>query len=142
MDASLRRRPRAELRVGDTDRRAVVDEQQRHFIDGRLTSEELGERVAQALNARTFGELSILVADLPWTAGSEERQRPSRDETWRDWLLAPRIGVVLILVGVVALLTMITVTQGAHAGLFPFWPILIWGFFFIGWPGRGSRPGR
>ena len=33
--------------------------------DGRLTAEELDSRVASALAARTFGELSALTADLP-----------------------------------------------------------------------------
>jgi hypothetical protein len=35
--------------------------------DGRLTSEELDERLEQAMTARTYGELARLVADLPAT---------------------------------------------------------------------------
>src|SRR5262252_3018000 len=52
VDMSVRQWPRADLRVGDADRQRVVDELQRHYVAGRLTSEELGERVAQALSAR------------------------------------------------------------------------------------------
>ena len=37
--------------------------------DGRLTAEELDERLEQAMTARTYGELARLVADLP-AAGS------------------------------------------------------------------------
>jgi hypothetical protein len=33
--------------------------------DGRLTAEELDERLEQAMTARTYGELARLVADLP-----------------------------------------------------------------------------
>jgi hypothetical protein len=33
--------------------------------DGRLTSEELDQRVEAALTARTYGELAALVSDLP-----------------------------------------------------------------------------
>jgi hypothetical protein len=33
--------------------------------DGRLTPEELDERVGAALTARTYGELAALVSDLP-----------------------------------------------------------------------------
>jgi hypothetical protein len=33
--------------------------------DGRLTPEELEERVAAALTARTYGELAALTSDLP-----------------------------------------------------------------------------
>lgn len=140
MDGLGRRWPRADLRVGDADRQAVVAELQRHFIDGRLTSDELGRRIAQALGARTFGELSVVLADLPPADRLVERQRDSHHETWRDWLLAPRMGVVLILFGVMALLMVINFTQGAQVGMFPFGPILIWGFFSMGRPSRGGRP--
>ena len=65
MDSAGRLSPRADLRVGDADRRDVVVQLERHFIDGRLDSDELGERVAQSLAARTFGDLTPILADLP-----------------------------------------------------------------------------
>ena len=65
MESAGRLWPRADLRVGDADRQKVVVELERHFIDGRLDSDELGERVAQSLAARTFGELAERLADLP-----------------------------------------------------------------------------
>jgi hypothetical protein len=33
--------------------------------DGRITPEELDERVGAALTARTYGELAALISDLP-----------------------------------------------------------------------------
>ena len=78
MDASGRAWPRAELRVGDADRRGAVAELQRHYVDGRLTTDELDERVAQALSARTFGELAIPLNDLPvQSVAIVPRERPS-----------------------------------------------------------------
>src|SRR5581483_9709472 len=56
---------RSQLRAGDADRRQVADELQRHYVEGRLTSDELQERVRQAMAARTFGELDALLRDLP-----------------------------------------------------------------------------
>ena len=38
--------------------------------DGRITAEELDERVGAALTARTYGELAALISDLPATPGS------------------------------------------------------------------------
>src|SRR5689334_5508924 len=57
--------PRLDLRAGDEDRRQVVAELQRHYVEGRLSAEELGDRVSQAQNARTFGDLATVLSDLP-----------------------------------------------------------------------------
>jgi hypothetical protein len=54
-----------ELRAAHEDRDRVVEVLRVAAGDGRLSAEELDERVEQALNARTYGELSALVADLP-----------------------------------------------------------------------------
>ena len=36
-----------------------------HFAAGRITSAELDERLSAALNAKTFGDLRRIMADLP-----------------------------------------------------------------------------
>jgi hypothetical protein len=53
------------IRVSDADREAVTARLRDHFAEGRLTTAELDERVSAALNAKTFGELRSLTADLP-----------------------------------------------------------------------------
>jgi hypothetical protein len=53
------------MRASDADRDAVVSELGEHFQAGRLTAAELDERTGQALTARTYGELTGLLADLP-----------------------------------------------------------------------------
>ena len=139
MDGSGRAWPRHDLRVGDADRQAVVAELQRHFVDGRLTSDELGERVAQALSARTFGELAVPLADLPPLGDGRRAEAPvpTSDNGWRSSFFAPPLGAVLILIGLLALLWLFAFPT-FHFGVLPFWPILIWGFFFIGRPRRGG----
>ena len=47
------------------DRERTVGVLRAGFTEGRLTQDELGERVAQAYAARTYGELWELTADLP-----------------------------------------------------------------------------
>jgi Domain of unknown function (DUF1707) len=62
---------RSELRASHEDRDRVAELLRVAAGDGRLTAEELDERLEVALTARTFGELTKLVADLP-AAGSLE----------------------------------------------------------------------
>jgi hypothetical protein len=60
---------RSELRASHDDRDRVVELLRVSAGDGRLTAEELDERLEVAMTARTYGELAKLVADLP-AAGS------------------------------------------------------------------------
>jgi hypothetical protein len=142
MDPARRLWPRADLRAGDTDRQAVVKELQRHYVEGRLTSEELGERVTHALEARTFGDLAALLTDLPPLADTVSELGPGGHSNDPDWHSAsswftPSLGMLFLLIGVVVLFAMIALpTRGAM--FFP-WPLLIWGFFIFGRPFRGRR---
>ncbi|MEV5430731.1 DUF1707 domain-containing protein [Streptomyces sp. NPDC052701] len=60
----------AGLRASHADRDRVVDVLTAAAGDGRLTAEELEERVEAALTARTVDELTVLTADLPDPAGA------------------------------------------------------------------------
>jgi hypothetical protein len=53
------------LRACDADRERVIDVVKTAFVQGRLTSEELAERVGQALGARTYADLALVTADIP-----------------------------------------------------------------------------
>jgi Domain of unknown function (DUF1707) len=57
--------PREDQRASHEDRDRAVDVLRLAAGDGRLTLEELDERVGAALTARTYGELAALVSDLP-----------------------------------------------------------------------------
>jgi len=56
---------RNELRASHEDRDRIVEALRVAAGDGRLTGEELDERLEAALTAKTYGELAVLVADLP-----------------------------------------------------------------------------
>ncbi|MFF7791840.1 DUF1707 domain-containing protein [Streptomyces sp. NPDC007991] len=58
-----------EVRASHADRDRVVDMLRVAAGDGRLTWEELDERLEIALSARTVGELAVLTADLPEAVG-------------------------------------------------------------------------
>ena len=53
------------VRVGDADREAVAAQLREHYADGRLTLEELNERLDQAFAARTKADLNTVMRDLP-----------------------------------------------------------------------------
>jgi hypothetical protein len=53
------------IRVSDRDREHVTTQLRDSFVEGRLTREELDERITAALNARTVGDLRSITADLP-----------------------------------------------------------------------------
>lgn len=60
-------------RASDADRDGVTARLRDHFAEGRLTRDELDERIAAALNARTFGDLRRVLADLPEPRPPEPR---------------------------------------------------------------------
>src|SRR5215831_107140 len=53
------------IRVCDADRNAVTERLAAHYSDGRLDKTEFDERVAQAMAAKTRGDLDGLFDDLP-----------------------------------------------------------------------------
>ena len=63
------------VRVGDADREATAAQLREHFADGRLTLEELNERLDQTFAAKTRADLTVVMRDLPHVA------RPLTD-TW------------------------------------------------------------
>jgi hypothetical protein len=67
------------IRASDSDREQVSERLRRAAVEGRLTTEELEERLEAASAARTYGELDPLVADLPVSRPSHPpRIRASR----------------------------------------------------------------
>lgn len=64
-----------ELRASHDDREQVAEILRVAAGDGRLTADELDERIGAALTARTTGELEALTADLPDAAGLAARAK-------------------------------------------------------------------
>ncbi|MFG1972076.1 DUF1707 domain-containing protein [Nonomuraea fuscirosea] len=55
----------SELRIGDAEREQTMAALREHFAQGRLTHEELDERLDRSLAAKTAGDLAQVTADLP-----------------------------------------------------------------------------
>ena len=53
------------MRASRADREQAIDALKAAFVQGRLTKDELDERVARALIPQTYAELAALTDDLP-----------------------------------------------------------------------------
>ena len=78
-----------DLRASDADRERVAERLRHAAGEGRLTVEELDERVERAYAARTGSDLAQLTADLP-EPGAEGDRAPARREgrKARRWIVA------------------------------------------------------
>ncbi|MDQ6914665.1 MAG: DUF1707 domain-containing protein [Actinomycetota bacterium] len=124
----------ADFRASDAERERVAGSLREHAAAGRLSMDELTERLDQAYAGRTRGQLDAIVADLP------ERGPTSPAYTHRRAGLRAHARAFL---AVNLLLIAIWATSGA--GYFwPMWPLLGWGIGLAshargcGW-GRGWR---
>ena len=114
--------------ASDAERDAIVADLRAHAADGRLTVEELDQRIATALSARTRAELAPLVEDLP------RRPRPVTDRRDFQEHLRAYLMVMALLVAIWAL---------TGAGYFwPVWPILGWGIGVASHASAVRRPRR
>lgn len=108
------------LRASHADRDRVVDVLTGAAGDGRLTAEELDERVEAALTARTLGELAVLTADLPVTASAVAaevkdvariEQRGGSARRGDGWVVPRRLEIVSHLGDVTLDFTQAVITQ-------------------------------
>jgi hypothetical protein len=77
-----------DLRVSDAERERVAERLRDAAGEGRLTVEELDERLELAYAARTGGDLVPLTADLPQTAPGPELPEHRRAGKRRRWIIA------------------------------------------------------
>jgi hypothetical protein len=121
---------REEMRAADGDRQAVADKLRAALDEGRLDLHEYDERLQQAFGAKTYGELDVLLTDLPAVAPSVVAARPAEHVTaqwlmsvWSGWL--PTAGVM----------TAIWLVAGlGSGGLDDYWPVWIvgpWGIVLL-----------
>jgi hypothetical protein len=88
------------VRVSDADRLAVITRLQDATAEGRLTLDELDDRVSGALVARTQIDLDEMVDDLP----SEDEVEPEPEPDEEDPAPASVAGPLAVLaVGVIAI---------------------------------------
>jgi hypothetical protein len=65
------------LRIGDAERDAAAADLGEHYAAGRLTLDELNQRLDAVFAAKTWGQLTRLMADLPVTGQPHWNGRPA-----------------------------------------------------------------
>ena len=111
-----------DLRIGDAERDVAMVQLREHFAAGRLTFDELTERIDAALIAKTQRQIDRLMADLP------RPPRPSRAARAEPAVPAPDAGRFLVFAMLLfALATWILIMawmcRYSHlGGTYPQWP--------------------
>ena len=118
------------------DRERTVGALRAGFVEGRLTQDELDERIAQAYAARTYGDLWALTADLPtgvlpYPPGLPYPQgafapgfgpqasaaRPANAEADNSWRSGAALLVLAMVIFTLAALVTAIITAHAQPGL-------------------------
>jgi Flp pilus assembly protein TadB len=89
------------LRAADADRDRIAERLRKSHAEGRLDMDEFQQRLERCLEARTFGELSELVRDLPRQDDQDERRSLRWSRTWR-WRLVPLAPILVAVIVVLA----------------------------------------
>ncbi len=99
------------MRIADSDRDRVAAQLRDYYAEGRLTSEELDERVTATLNAKTAGDLRRVMADLPSPSPTQAGAGAGAPSTpplaappWAYRRRGPRLLPVLLLILLAAIL--------------------------------------
>jgi hypothetical protein len=114
----------SDLRVSDQDRERAVEEIQQHFAAGRLSQDDLDERVQAAYSAQTRAELTRLGQDLPRLPVSPEQRKAdlaARRGELRRRLVQESGGGVIVFVTCTA----IWAASGASGSFWPIWVALV-----------------
>lgn len=134
---------RDQMRAADGDREQVADRVRQALDEGRLTLDEMDERLRLVYQAKTFGDLDRIVADLPTTAAvadsqvvpANTRPVPSRIEpnpklpTWLSYLW--RLWLVVVVINVV-IWFIVSVAAGELVHFWPIWVAGPWGALNVG----------
>src|SRR5215213_4322279 len=131
--------------VGDSDRERTAGALRRHYVEGRLTEDELSSRLDQALRARTRIDLLLAARSLPGHGPLRELLGPhARAVAGRAkhvLVLAALAGLWVLATVLFAVAFLLTVVvKGASAAVlagFPLaWALLTWAL----WHAARRRP--
>ena len=114
-----------DLRVSDEQRDRAAQEIREHYAAGRLTDDELSDRVQAAYTASTEQELRKLLSDLPKLPASPAQQKAEL-ATRRSMLQRRMLQEAGGGLGLFVICTVVWAVAGAHHGQFwPIWVLLV-----------------
>ena len=126
---------RPDVRASDAERERVAGLLTRHAAEGRLTPEELAERIEEVYAARTVADLERPLRELPAEAEPRPRREPEPERKAGRARSAP-------LLALLAIAAVVAVVAGAAAGDgdgWLWWPFVLWGLVAKGRLRHGRR---
>jgi len=95
------------MRAADADREHVAERLRKATAEGRLQTEELEERLEAVFSARTYGELEVLIRDLPREPASRSRAHRLLPIPWPAAVLALLILMPMLVAVAVAAVVLV-----------------------------------
>ena len=130
------------IRVSDADRDRVTVQLRDHFAAGRITSGELDERLLAALNAKTFGDLRRIMADLPGPVPARPDAAPPPPRATPAWATRRRRPPFLPLIMLALLAALLIPPAGWLLATFVNVILLFWLTTFVAGAFAFGRPQR
>jgi hypothetical protein len=109
------------LRASDADREQLIAELNEHTVAGRLTTEDLEQRLQAAYEARTTGELDVLRRDLPVSSRQAAVSHAQRRSQLTRRLIQETGGSL----GLFVVCTAVWLASGANGQFWPVWVLIV-----------------
>lgn len=134
------------LLVGDPERDRAAHELQRHYREGRLSVDELAQRLEAALRARNVGQLRWALKELPgterWAAPEAVRQAlrsPARSLRNLAILMGTAVVWLFWSIGMLAAFVAWLAANGPSLGALLVFPLLWFAASWLLWTGSKRR---
>lgn len=134
------------LLVGDPERDRAAHELQRHYREGRLSVDELAQRLEAALRARNVGQLRWALKELPgterWAAPEAVRQAlrsPARSLRNAAILMGTAVVWLFWSIGMLAAFVAWLAANGPSLGALLVFPLLWFAASWLLWTGSKRR---
>jgi hypothetical protein len=125
--------PRGSLRASDAEREQVAERLRNACAEGRITPDELDDRLRIALSARTHSELGSVVKDLPRTERTASRRSTGLALVGAGAGSALGLARTRPLLAVAIIIPVVVVTMFIVTGVLALWAIWwIVGFWLFG----------
>lgn len=109
------------LRASDADRERLISELTEHTVEGRLSTDELEQRLHEVYAARTTAELAALRRDLPETPAQRALSHAARRSQLTRRLIQESGGSAALFV----VCTVIWLASGHHGQFWPVWVLIV-----------------
>ena len=132
------RPPAPSMRASDEDRERLIAELNEHTVAGRLSTDDLEQRLQAAYSAQTTAELDTLRRDLPTTAHQAALEhRTRRAHLTRRMIQESGSSLALFVV-----CTAIWLAGGGDGSFWPVWVLIVFVMSVVrnGWALYGPAP--